>query len=47
MALQVIASSRSPSAIGVAVEQGTGGILGVLFGSLGLGGGHAWMSVAA
>lgn len=46
MALQVIATSQTPSAIGVAVEQGTG-LLGTLFGSLGLGGSHAWMSVTA
>lgn len=46
MALQVIASNQSPSAIGVAVEQGTG-LLGTLFGSLGIGGSHAWMSVTA
>ncbi|MEH7254441.1 zinc ribbon domain-containing protein [Neobacillus niacini] len=46
MALQVIATAQSPSAIGVSVESGTG-ILGALFSSLGLGGSHAWMSVAA
>jgi hypothetical protein len=46
MSLNIIASSQSPSAVGVAVEQGTG-LLGNLFSSLGLGGSHAWMSVAA
>ncbi|MED4139332.1 zinc ribbon domain-containing protein [Priestia megaterium] len=46
MALQIIASNQSPSAIGVSVEQGTG-VLGSLFSSLGLGGNHAWMAVAA
>ncbi|OLS41142.1 hypothetical protein [Bacillus sp. MRMR6] len=46
MALQVIATAQSPSPIGVAVESNTG-ILGTLFSSLGLGGSHAWMSVAA
>jgi hypothetical protein len=46
MALQVIASNQTPSSIGVAVEQGTG-LLGTLFGFLGLGGSHAWMSVTA
>ncbi|OLO42404.1 hypothetical protein BTR23_04070 [Alkalihalophilus pseudofirmus] len=46
MALQIIASNQSPSTIGVSVENGTG-ILGSLFSFLGLGGGHAWMSVHA
>lgn len=46
MALQVYSTAQSPSAIGVAVESGIG-IFGALFSWLGIGGNHAWMSVAA